>query len=788
MIRAGFLSLVVAVVLCTTGCVLITPYEAEQKQADQERLADNEDTDGGGCVPTSEVCDGEDNNCSGDVDDVDELLLPHWYVDNDGDGWGSIHIEPVLACEASGYVDKIGDCDDNDAARHPGISEECDDIDNDCDGAIDEELPTTILYFDADSDGAGNDDMEQTTCHDAAAEYPAGFIETGGDCDDLDPKVSPTEPEVCNDKDDNCDGSIDEGLPTSTFYVDSDGDGWGDEADQGSELCEGLPNYANKAEDCDDADPLVNPDAAEICDGEDNDCADGADDKSEHWYKYYYDGDQDNYAHMAMVQYGCLADAGFIEATEHDCDDDNDQINPGIAEETCNEADDNCNGLIDEDLETTTYYTDNDGDGQGDESASFEWCVTSTPTGFSDNKKDCDDGDNTIYRGAPEICDGMINDCKGAGPADDGLTVELWPDNDGDGFGDSEAVAIDGCVNDYPSYVANNIDCDDSVETVNVALPFWPDEDSDGFGNDSEDPTIRCDDGGKWAQNNLDCLDTDKATNPGAVEDCGPDDLDCDGDPYNGDFLRYVDGDGDGVGVYDTGVLEFGCIENGYSAVGGDCSDTDDAIHPYTVEICGNGADDNCDGQGCLAGDNDVGTMGGAYEVVDDTGADNLGSAFAAGSFTDHYAGSHLELVVGAPRADTGLPDGHIYLVDAAEVPSGAIDKISSRKTTESGLYSGGTSMGRTLAAAGDMREFDDFPLDDLVVGAPYTGTDYGNPGATYIIFAEPEPWRWGKQTIWDVDDDELSDNGNFDIEVVYGDENGDSFGFAVDAKHDANG
>ncbi len=93
----------------------------------------------------------------------------------------------------------------------------------------------------------------------------------GDDCDDSDPEVNPGAEEICNERDDDCDGEVDEGV-TSTWYADVDGDGYGD-PDGGAEACEagsGYVGYAS-ATDCDDDDPAIHPEADELWDGVDND-------------------------------------------------------------------------------------------------------------------------------------------------------------------------------------------------------------------------------------------------------------------------------------------------------------------------------------------------------------------------------------------------------------------------------------------------------------------------------------------------------------------------------------
>lgn len=79
------------------------------------------------------------------------------------------------------------------------------------------------------------------------------------DCDDRNATVYPGARESCDGLDNNCGGDVDEGL-TSTFYLDADGDGWGD----GSRTCLACSRpdgYAARANDCDDRNLRINPTA-----------------------------------------------------------------------------------------------------------------------------------------------------------------------------------------------------------------------------------------------------------------------------------------------------------------------------------------------------------------------------------------------------------------------------------------------------------------------------------------------------------------------------------------------
>ncbi len=100
-----------------------------------------------------------------------------------------------------GACAEVDDCDDADPARYPLASETCDELDNNCDGSIDEGV-TTAFYADADADAYGDLAVSVFAC---AA--PTGFIADTTDCDDTNAEVNPTMEEVCNNTlDDNCDG------------------------------------------------------------------------------------------------------------------------------------------------------------------------------------------------------------------------------------------------------------------------------------------------------------------------------------------------------------------------------------------------------------------------------------------------------------------------------------------------------------------------------------------------------------------------------------------------------
>lgn len=302
------------------------------------------------------------------------------------------------------------------------------DVDLDCDlwpasVDCDDTDPTVNPGVDADGDGS-------SIC---------------SDCDDTDASVYPGAPELCDGKDNDCNGFVDDAG-------DADGDGVSictdcDDTNASvypgaPELCDGLDNDCNSivddvpdadgdgvnaCTDCDDTDATVFPGAAEICDGKDNDCNGLVDDVGD------ADGD------------------GVSSCT--DCDDTNPNVYPG-APEFCDGLDTDCNSIVDDSGATgcVTYYMDADGDGFG--SSVALGCFCSPPPGSSTNNSDCNDTNASIHPGAPEPCDLIDNDCNGI--------IDDAPDADGDGF--------NACI-----------DCDDGNSAVHPgALEIC----ADGLDND----------------------------------------------------------------------------------------------------------------------------------------------------------------------------------------------------------------------------------------------------------------------------------------------------------------
>ena len=149
-----------------------------------------------------EVCNGLDDDCDGLIDAGADGASA-WYADADADGWGAG--PAVAACDPlPGHAPDSGDCDDDDPLVYPTNDERCDQLDQDCDGVVDEESVDALLwYIDEDGDGYGTGDPQ------AVCGIPEKVSAIGGDCDDTSAAAYPGGEEVCDRLDNDCDGVTD---------------------------------------------------------------------------------------------------------------------------------------------------------------------------------------------------------------------------------------------------------------------------------------------------------------------------------------------------------------------------------------------------------------------------------------------------------------------------------------------------------------------------------------------------------------------------------------------------
>ncbi|MFZ5476641.1 MAG: MopE-related protein [Myxococcota bacterium] len=564
----------------------------------------------------NEACNAVDDDCDGEIDEPGADGEERWYWDLDGDGYGDPQASEDVCEPPEALVRDATDCDDTDATLNPGAGEVCDGVDQDCDGAIDEDaVDAPAWYGDADADGYGDPAAALAAC-----EVPAGYLSDGTDCDDADAREFPGADETCDGDDDDCDGDVDEdtAVDAPTWYTDADADGHGD-ATSPAIACDAPAGTVADATDCDDTDATVSPSSPERCNDVDDDCdgeideagAEGAD-------TFYADADGDGYGDATVTTDSCDAPGGWT-ADATDCDDGDADTHPAAAE-TCDGEDDDCDGETDEDsaVDAPTWYGDADGDTFGDPASPYAACTA--PAGYVADATDCDDAEATTYPGATERCDGEDDDCDGTADEDDAADAPTWyADADGDAYGSLDAPHA-ACI--VPAgYVADATDCDDAAGTTHPgateycdgedddcdgttdeddaadAATWFRDADADGYG-DAASPDVACDAPASYVADATDCDDTSPGVSPAAVEACDGEDDDCDGTVDEADAADaatwYTDADADGYG--DPALTTVACdAPVGTVGLAGDCDDGDATVSPAATELC-DGEDDDCDG------------------------------------------------------------------------------------------------------------------------------------------------------------------------------------------------
>lgn len=128
----------------------------------------------------------------------------NYYLDSDGDGFGDPNVEMQACSQPQGYVLNDLDCNDGNFDIHPDAQEICDNLDNNCNGSIDENSGA-FYYLDLDGDGFGDLNIEMQACG-----QPQGYVMNSLDCNDNSPDINPSAEEVCDKVDNNCDEQIDE--------------------------------------------------------------------------------------------------------------------------------------------------------------------------------------------------------------------------------------------------------------------------------------------------------------------------------------------------------------------------------------------------------------------------------------------------------------------------------------------------------------------------------------------------------------------------------------------------
>ena len=315
------------------------------------------------------------------------------------------------------------DCDDADAAIHPGATEICDTVDNDCDDAIDDADNSVVENWwapDRDADTFTIENGIIATCEITSLEEfaeelgadPADLADwaqvtqydSSGqprwDCDDDDANTYPGATEICDGVVNDCDSTsttADDGLALTDYYVDADLDGFGDEAGTAMQSCDSsMLGYAASNDDCDDGDDAINPAAYEICDADDvdEDCDGYADDgdpegDADGLTDWYTDADLDGYGTGSVTDSSCDGGTGLADNAD-DCDDADASVS----------------------TEHDWYY-DYDGDGHGSTTIVSPDSCSAPSADWTDLTGDCDDSDAAVNPDATEAYNGLDDDCDG---------------------------------------------------------------------------------------------------------------------------------------------------------------------------------------------------------------------------------------------------------------------------------------------------------------------------------------------------------------------------------------
>ncbi len=537
-----------------------------------------------------EVCGNSiDDNCNNSQNDENAAGCLDFFFDADVDGYG-LSLKKCLCSKVGFYsAPKDGDCNDGNVYVKPGEQESCDNLDNDCDGDIDEAGATgcSNFFYDGDKDNYGID-LASCVCTPSNG-YTAL---QKGDCNDTVKTISPGLPELCNDADDNCDGQVDEGCNAD-----------GDDYCAASKTTVGFPTVCTKGGgDCNDADSTINTAGVEICNGADDNCDKTIDEGC--------DDDGDKFCDSNMKTVGT---PNACPNGGNDCDDTNKDINPAVSEICGNTVDENCSGTFNDVDATgcTKFYEDKDGDAYGKNGGESACLCIKTGTLTATKAGDCDDSNDLINSDATELCDDVDNSCN--------TQIDEGCDVDGDSYCDTAKTTIGtpavcplggGDCNDQMLTInpgakevcGNTVDenCDGSLNGDNSTgcKDYFYDGDGDGFGVNVKQ-CLCTPENGFTATAGGDCDDTVKTINPSAKEVCGNGkDDNCNGNNNDpdaqgcSDFFKDADKDG-----YGTGTASCLCTAEGefITAQGGDCNDSDNTIKPGTAEIC-DAKDNNCNG------------------------------------------------------------------------------------------------------------------------------------------------------------------------------------------------
>jgi hypothetical protein len=436
--------------------------------------SDDLDADGFGCdldcddgdasvhPGADELCDGRDNDCDGSVDEQDAVDAPLWSADFDRDGYGDPGHQTAACTKPPAWVADANDCNDADPTVSPSAMESCDDgRDNDCDGAIDfADVGSCAPISLSLRVSTSADDAEERISEGGSVSLPNADLELVEDgprmqavgvrfpgvdvlrastitgawlqftADELSPDVAQLtiEGEASDDARafEKTDGNV-TSRPRTLGAVPWDPAPWSLVGEAGPD--QRTPDLAPLVQEIVDRPGWSAGNAmAFVITGSGRRTAEA------------YDGDRDR-APVLEIEYLCADDLdgdGF--ACQLDCDEEDPSVHPGAAE-LCDGRDNDCDGAVDEGdaVGAPLWYADFDGDGYGNAAQTTNACTQ--PPGWVADASDCDDFHHAVHPGAPDLCDGLDNDCDGTA-----IDEDFQPQITSCGVGTCGATGVLECV------------------------------------------------------------------------------------------------------------------------------------------------------------------------------------------------------------------------------------------------------------------------------------------------------------------------------------------------------
>jgi hypothetical protein len=426
-----------------------------------------------------------------------------YYADTDNDGYGAG--PAILSCtQPPNTSTNNTDCNDTNAAIKPGATELCNGVDDNCDNIVDNIItcpqPSGLLT----SNISYNSATISWTSLPCAVRYEyryrylispgmysgyTSWFSTVPNTANLTGLTSATTYQwvvraICSNN--NTSAAIVSSFTTCTpfvYYVDADGDGYGTTTTGLSCSLTPPAGLSSNNQDCNDAIASIHPGAPELCNGIDDNCDNVVENvtvcpapsglvttnisynsatiswasvpcaiKYEYRYRYLISpGVYSSYTAWFPVFTNTVNLTGLSPATTYQW----------IVRSICSN---NITSTAVPSSFTTCvpviYYADTDGDGFGNPATSIQGCSATPPAGYQTNSTDCNDGVTSIHPGAPELCDGIDNDCDGLIAGDEGTTY--YQDSDGDGFGNPAMTAL-SCTTAPLGYVSGATDCNDNL-------------------------------------------------------------------------------------------------------------------------------------------------------------------------------------------------------------------------------------------------------------------------------------------------------------------------------------